>query len=373
MKRRDLLRLPVNAALEGVAPAMERGMRPPPGSAPGTLESMPGATAPRVSVFGFGPHEITEFDADDVPGLARMRGRYPVMWVNVDGVGHAGTVKAIGDAFGLHRLALEDVMHVKQRPKVEPYEGHLFIVVKMARRAPTLELEQVGLFLGPDFVVTFQEHPGDVFETVRGRLRAGHARIRSAGADYLAYTLLDAMIDNYFPVVEDYVDELEALEDDIVTRPSHACIHRLHDIKRELMALRRAIWPMREALGVLLRDPCDLVSAETLVYLRDCQDHCFQILDLVENFREVAASLTDLYISTVGNRTNDIMKVLTIFAAIFIPLSFVTGIYGMNLEHPEHPVHAWYWAWPFVSGVMVMTALGLLYFFYRRGWIGSRG
>lgn len=370
MKRRDLLRIPVNAALEGVAPVMERAMRPPPGSSPGMLESMPGAVAPRVTVFGYGPHELTEFVADDLPALPRLRGRYPVIWVNVDGVEHAGTVQAIGEGFCLHRLALEDVMHVTQRPKVEPYEGHLFVVAKMARRCPALELEQVGMFLGSDFVVTFQEHPGDVFDQVRERLRGVHGKIRSAGADYLAYALIDAIIDNYFPVVEEFADELDALEDDVVERPSHACIHRLHDIKRELMALRRAIWPMRDALGVLLREPPELVGTGTLVYLRDCQDHAFQILDLVESFREVCASLTDLYISTVGNRTNDIMKVLTIFAAIFIPLSFVTGVYGMNLTHPDR---AWYWAWPFAAGVMGAIAVALLVFFYRRGWIGERG
>jgi magnesium transporter len=370
MRRRDLLRLPVNAALEGVAPVMERAMRPPPGSSPGTLESMPGAVAPRVTVFAFGPHELQEFTADDLHALPRLRGHYPVIWINVDGVDHAETVKAIGDGFCLHRLALEDVMHVKQRPKVEPYEGHLFIVAKMARRCPQLDLEQVGMFLGPDFVITFQERPGDCFEEVRLRIRTAHGRIRSAGPDYLAYAVLDAIIDNYFPVVEEYADELDGLEDDIVERPSHACIHRLHDIKRELMALRRAVWPMREALNVLLREPGELVREETLVYLRDCQDHSFQILDLVENFREVGASLTDLYISTVGNRTNDIMKVLTIFAAIFIPLSFITGVYGMNLEHPDH---AWYWAWPFAAGVMTLIALGLMLFFYRRGWLFDRG
>jgi len=362
--------MPVNAALEGVAPVLERATRPPPGSAPGVLASVPGATPPRVTAFAYGPHDLTEFEAEDLAALGRLRGHYPVVWVNVDGVGHAGTVQAIGDAFCLHRLALEDVMHVPQRTKVDAFEGHLFIVVKMARRAPALELEQVGIFLGPDFVITFQEHPGDVFGTVRERLRAGHSRIRTHGPDFLAYSLLDAIIDNYFPVVEEFVDELEALETEIVERPSHACIHRLHDIKRELMALRRAIWPLREALGVLVRDPGDLVHPETVVYLRDCQDHAFQILDLVENFREVAGSLTDLYTSAVGNRTNDIMKVLTIFAALFIPLSFVTGVYGMNLRHPET---AWYWAWPFAVGVMTLMALGLMVFFYRRGWIGNRG
>ena len=360
----------MNAALEGVAPVLERATRPPPGSAPGTLESVPGATPPRVTVFAYGPHDLTEFEAEDLPALARLRGHYPVAWVNVDGVGHAGTVEAIGEAFALHRLALEDVMHVAQRPKVEDFDGHLFIVVKMARRCPKLDLEQVGIFLGRDFVVTFQEHPGDVFAEVRERLRAGHTRIRGAGADYLAYALLDSIIDNYFPVVEEFVDELEALETEIVERPSNACVHRLHDIKRELMALRRAVWPLREALGALVRDPGDLVHAETVVYLRDCQDHAFQVLDLVENFREVAGSLADLYVSTVGNRTNEIMKVLTIFAALFIPLSFVTGLYGMNLRHPEH---AWYWAWPFAIGVMLLVALGLGVFFYRRGWIGNRG
>jgi magnesium transporter len=365
--------MPVRAALQGVAPVLERGTRPPPGSAPGLLQSTPGATAPRVTVFAYAPYEITEFEAEDIPAVARLRGHYPVIWVNVDGVGHAGTVEAVGNAFGLHRLALENVMHVAQRPKVEEYEGHLFVVVKMARRAPTLDLEQVSMFVGADFVITFQEHPGDVFDTVRQRLRAGHSRIRGSGPDYMAYSLLDAIIDNYFPVVEEYVDELEGLENEIMERPSHTVVRRLHDVKRELMALRRSVWPLRDALSMLVRDPGALVRDDTLVYLRDLQDHAYQILDLVENFREVAASLTDLYISTVGNRTNEIMKVLTIFAAIFIPLGFITGLYGMNLAHPERPPAPWYWTWPFAASVMGAVALCLLVFFYRRGWIGSRG
>lgn len=370
MRRRELFRLPVNAALEGVAPVLERASRPPPGSEPEHLESLPGATPPRVTAFAYGPHDFTEFEPEDLSLLGRLRGPYPVTWVNVDGVGHAGTVEAIGDAFGLHRLALEDVMQVPQRPKAEEFDGHLFIVVRMARRSPGLELEQVAVFLGSDFVVTFQERPGDVFTAVRGRLRDGHARIRGSGADYLAYALLDAIIDNYYPVSEAFVDELEALEDEIINRPSRACMQRLHEIKRELMALRRAVWPLREALSAMVRDPGDLVRPETVVYVRDCQDQAWQVLDLVENFREVAGSLTDLYQSTVGNRTNEIMKVLTIFAALFIPLSFVTGLYGMNLRHPES---AWYWAWPFATGVMALVALGLMLFFYRRGWIGGQG
>jgi magnesium transporter len=290
--------------------------------------------------------------------------------VNVDGVDHAPTVQALGDAFGLHRLALEDVMHVTERPKVEAYGDHLYAVLRMARRVPDLELEQVSLFLGPRYVITFQQHPGDVFGPIRERIRQNHQKTRNSGPDYLAYSLIDAIIDNYFPVVEQYVDQMDGLEDDIVERPSHACVHRLHEIKRELLTLRRAVWPLREAMGVLMRDHGDLVQQDTLMYLRDCQDHAYQVLDLVENFREVAASLTDLYLSTVSNRTNDIMKVLTIFAALFIPLSFITGVYGMNLAHPDH---AWFWGWPFAAAVMLAIFGGLMVFFYRRGWIGDRG
>jgi magnesium transporter len=322
-----------------------------------------------VTVIAYGPHELTEFTAADLPALARLRGRYPVVWVNVDGVGHAGSVRQVGEAFGLHRLALEDVMHLGQRAKVEAYEGHLFIVAKMVRRVAELDLEQVGVFLGPDFVVTFQERPGDVFEPLRGRLRAGHARIRERGADYLAYAVLDSIIDHVFPVAEAYADELDALEDQILARPTRAQVGRLHAVKRDLMSLRRALWPLRDALGVLVREPAPLVRPETVVYFRDCQDHAYQVLDLVESYREVGASLTDLYISTVGNRANDIMKVLTVFASIFIPLGFITGVYGMNLDHPD----AGFWTWRMAVALMALVALALLAFFWRRGWIGRDG
>ncbi|HEX5726493.1 MAG TPA: magnesium/cobalt transporter CorA, partial [Longimicrobiaceae bacterium] len=303
----------------------------------------------------------------DLETLRQMRGKWPVLWVNVDGVGHPGTVQALGDIFALHRLGLEDVTDVPQRAKVAAYGDHLLIVARMARLIPELDLEQIGIFVGRDYVLTFQERPGDPLDPVRARIRAGHPRIRGSGPDYLAYAVIDAIVDHYFPVLESYADRLDALEEEIVGRPSRRSMNRLHHAKRELMSLRRAIWPLRDALAALVREPGELVTQPTLVYLRDCQEHAVQIVDLVETYRDLGSSLTDLYLSSVSHRMNEIMKVLTIFASIFIPLGFVTGIYGMNLVHP--PV-AWYWRWGFAFGVMGVVALGLLAFFWRQGWLG---
>jgi magnesium transporter len=325
----------------------------------------PGAVPPRMTVIGYGPHEITEFTVDDVQRLAAARGTWPVLWVNVDGVAHAETVRALGEVFCLHGLALEDVMEVPQRARVESYPDHLFVLARMARLCPGLDLEQISIFVGSDYLLTFQERPGDPLDPVRERLRAGHVRIRGAGPDYLAYAVLDAIVDNYFPVLEHYAERLDALEDRIVSHPRRAEMAGLHRVKREMMALRRAIWPMREALGELARAPGQLIAPETLVYLRDCYGHAVQVLDLVESYRDVCASLTDLYLSTLSNRMNEIMKVLTVFASIFIPLGFITGIYGMNVYRDR-----WWWDTPFEIGILVTVAVLLLGFFWRKGWIG---
>jgi magnesium transporter len=331
------------------------------------LVSEPGAVPPAVYVIAYGPHEITETVVTDLALLRQMRGKWPVLWVNVSGVAHAPTLRAIGDIFGLHRLALEDVGDVKQRSKVEQYGNEqLFIITRMARLVPELDLEQMAVFLGLDFVVTFQERPGDPLDPLRQRIRGSRGRVRQQGPDYLAYSVVDTIVDHYFPVAEEYADRLDELEEEIVSRPTRGTMTRLHAVKRELMALRRAVWPMRDALAALVREPGLLVGRETTVYFRDTADHCHQILDLVETYRELGASLTDLYLSTVSNRMNEIMKVLTVFAALFIPLGFITGLYGMDVPHPEH---AWWWRLPFILGLMGATAAGLLWWFARRGWL----
>ena len=345
---------------------MHRRPQPLPGSEPGVLVSEPGAAPPAVQVIAYGQHEFTESPVDDLDLLRQMRGKWPVLWVNVDGVAHAPTLARIGEIFGLHRLALEDLGDVRQRSKVESYEDHLFIITRMSRLTPELDMEQMAVFLGRDFVVTFQERPGDVLDPLRQRIRNNRGRIRQSGPDYLAYSVVDTIVDHYFPVAEAYADRLDELEEEIVRHPSRDTMARLHAVKRELMSLRRAVWPMRDALNALVREPGPLVAPGTVVYFRDTADHCFQVLDLVETYRDLGSSLTDLYLSTVSNRMNEIMKVLTVFAAIFIPLGFITGIYGMDVEHPRR---VWWWDLPFVLTLMGVTALALLWWFGRKGWL----
>jgi magnesium transporter len=233
----------------------KRAHRHPPGTEPGTIVAQPDARPPVIRAIGYGPAELEEWAVEDPASLAEARRRWPVLWVDVDGVGHVPTLEAVGDVFGLHRLALEDVSTVPQRPKAEWYDEHLFVVGRMIRLLPELDVEQVGLFVGPGYVVTFQERPGDPLDPVRKRLRMSSGRIRAAGADYLAYTILDAVVDHYFPVLESYGDRLEELEDCILAGTGRLAMARLHAAKRDLLTLRKSIWPVRDAITGLLREP----------------------------------------------------------------------------------------------------------------------
>jgi magnesium transporter len=237
-----------------------------------------------------------------------------------------------------------------------------------------LESEQVSLFLGPDFVVTFQERPGDCLEPVRERIRKKVARIRDAGPGYLTYSILDAVIDHFFPLLEAYGERLETLEDRIILRPDRSVVAEIHDMKRELLYVRRAIWPQREALNTLVRDDIPHISAETRLYLRDCYDHCVRLIDLVETYREVCSDLMDLYLSSISNRMNEIMKVLTIISTLFIPLTFVVGVYGMNFDTASPwnmPELKWYFGYPLCLALMAAITVGQIFFFRRKGWIGQ--
>lgn len=344
-----------------------------------------------MQVFSFGPGEIQERSLDDVAELATLVGQHPVTWLNVDGVGHAGTVEQIGRTFGLHPLALEDVVHVHQRAKVEAYDGILFIVARMVRivaepipadddpdsssdATPQLETEQLSIFLGSNFVITFQEEEHkDCFEPVRDRLRRDLGRLRHAGPDYLAYALLDAVTDGYFPVLEWYSDELDSVEDALDDRSDPDELRRIHTIRTDLLTLRRAAWPLREALQHLQRDTHAGITQETRIYLRDCYDHTVQILDVLENYREICADLREFYFSTVSQRTNDIMKVLTIISTTFIPLSFVAGVWGMNFDPDSSPWNMpelrWRFGYPAALGLMLLVVMAMFIFFWRRGWL----
>jgi len=354
-----------------------RTRKSPPGSAPGTLVSHPGALRSAMHVLAYAPDRILERDIHDPAELSALLADWPVVWLNLDGLADIEVIRAVGEIMKLHSLALEDVVNVHQRPKVEEYDDHAFIVLRIPHAETGLNTEQVSLFLGNGFVVTFQERPGDCFEPVRERLRKQSGRIRNAGADYLAYTLIDAAVDSFFPILESYGEHVEALEAAVLRAPSPGLVSILHDVKRDLLTLRRAIWPQREMVNTLIRDDAAFFSEPTRIYLRDCYDHCIQLMDMVETYRELASGLVDLYLTTVGNRTNDIMKVLTIIATIFIPLSFIASLYGMNFDPRSSPWNmpelAWRFGYPVVLAVMLAVGLGLVAYFVRRGWIGQRG
>lgn len=345
-----------------------------PGASPGTLAVDPEAIPPSITALSYGPAEAEEVPVSDPSALAALRGKRPVLWVHCHGLGDASVLQRLGEVFGLHRLALEDVVNTHQRPKVEQYGDHLFVVVRVPRaELGAVDTEQVSLFMGPDYVLSFEERPPEVFAAVRERIRNSRGRIRQEGTDYLCYALLDSAVDSYFPVLEAVGDRLEELEDLVLISPGKEVVTAIHQAKHEMLTLRRAVWPQREALGNLYREPSELIRADTRVYLRDCYDHTIQILDLLETYREITSGLMDVYLSSVSHRTNQVMKVLTIIATIFMPLSFLAGLYGMNFQTDVSPFNmpelTWRYGYPFALGLMASTAGGFLFFFWRKGWL----
>ena len=352
--------------------------RAEPGAAPGVLVADPSATATMIAAIAFGPDapsngfsEATTINAADLPALRSPTG---VLWVDVVGLADHRAIQRVAEQFGLHPLAVEDITNTHQRPKAEVYEDHLFIVFRMVSPKGPVEGEQVSMVVGQGYVLTFQERPGDCFAPVRERLRQGKARIRAAGADYLAYALIDAAIDGFFPALEALGDTIETLEDAVVTDPERGQVEQLHHVKRDLLALRRAIWPTREMLNALLRDESSVITPATRPYLRDTYDHTVQLMDIVETYREIASGLLDVYLSSQSARLNEVMKVLTIIATIFMPMSFVASLYGMNFD-PQHPWNmpelSWPYGYAFALAVMAAIATALLWWFKRKGWLGD--
>ena len=293
-----------------------------------------------------------------------------VRWIEMNGLGDVEALRALGAKYGLHPLALEDALNVGQRPKLEPYDGHLFIVAQMIYQDAEECIcgEQVSMFVCGNVLITVQEDPVmDVFEPVRQRIRAGGGNIRRMKADYLAYALLDAIVDHGFPVLEQIGEVLQEIEDEVLTHPAKETVGQLHSLKRTLMQLRRFIWPERDVVSALLHSDSEFVHPETKVYLRDLYDHTVQIMDLIESYRDVTTGLMEMYLSTVSLRTNEIMRVLTVMSSIFIPLTFVAGVYGMNFENmPELKTR---WGYFICVGVMALISAGQIIFFRRRKWL----
>ena len=350
----------------------------PPGTAPATL-------MPKIATEGQAPVVLSliQYDSEGIfegqfDSFEELMTRYDptkVNWINLDGLTDLVLLQKIADYFKIHPLALEDVLNTTQRPKVERFDDHFFIVSEMIYWENNLRLavEQLSLFLGDSYVLTLQEESGhDVFQSVRARLRSGRGYARKMKGDYLAYALLDATVDQFFPILESVGDGIEAVEEELLEKPSKESLRRLYDNKRLLLQLRRAAWPQREIFNTLIRDDSGLICTETQVFIRDCYDHITQIIDILESFRDLAAGLMDVYLSSLGFRTNEIMRVLTIVSVMFIPLTFIAGVYGMNFDSSKPwnmPELHWNYGYEYFWGLCILCVVTMLLFFKRRRWL----
>lgn len=342
------------------------------GLPPGTLLHVgdKSLTPVKLTVMHYDEQHFVEFEASDLEACLAAQRQPGVTWLNVAGLHDLDLIERLGQAQGLHPLVLEDIVNTSQRPKVEDYEGYFFVVLKMLeydQDKGDVLVEQVSLVLGENLLVSFQEDESDVFEPVRTRLRNAAGRLRKSGADYLAYALIDAIVDNYFVILELIGDEIEDIEEQVSEHPEHQPLPAIYRLKREMIALRRAVWPLREVIAVLQHSESPLIRPGTVVYLRDVYDHAVQIMDTIESMRDLLSGMLDVYLSVLSNRMNEIVKVLTIFSTIFIPLTFLAGVYGMNFHNfPEIEWRFGYGLFWLVSGAIAFT---MLLYFRRKRWL----
>lgn len=324
----------------------------------------------KIHLLDYNEGQVTERELGSISEALPFKDNFSVTWLNITGVHDTKAIEEIGAHFNVHPLVLEDIANTTQRPKLEEYDDYLFIVLKMVYTQPktkNVAIEQVSLLVGKSYVISFQETDDDVFEDVRKRIREGKGKIRKCGTDYLAYTITDAITDNYFSVLEDMGGYLEDMEAQLLLSPDQPVLNAIYALKQELVYVRKSIWPIREVIAGLQRSESDLISDDIAPYFRDVYDHTVQIIETVESFRDMTAGMLDLYVSTVSNKMNEIMKVLTIFASIFIPLTFIVGVYGMNFHNmPELSLP---WGYPAVWGLMITIAVILLIFFKKKGWM----
>lgn len=324
----------------------------------------------RVDLIEYSEGQLNEMRDVSVDRCRESVKTSGVSWINVKGLHNIDLIESLGKCLDLHPLTLEDIVNTDHRPKTEEFTGYIYVVLKMIsydKVANQTEIEHVSLILGENYVVSFQEKDGDVFDTVRGHLRTAKGRIRSMKADYLAYTLMDTVVDNYFLAVERIGDRIEDLDDQILANPKSCDMHEVHRLKRNILSLRKAVWPLREEIGALDKSESAIIRHDTKVFLRDLYDHTIQIIDMLENFRIILGNMHDTFLSSMSNRMNEIMKVLTIIATTFIPLTFIAGVYGMNFEHM--PELKWPWGYFIVLGVMLVIGLGMIAYFRKKKWL----
>jgi len=324
----------------------------------------------KIHLMDYTASTFTEKDAKSVEECFTYMKKPTTTWINVSGIHDEDVVEKLGKRFGLHPLVLEDILNTGQRPKAEDFDKYMFIVLKMIYYnggTNGIEIEQVSIVLGKGFVISFQEREGDVFNQIRERIRKKGGRFRSLGNDYLAYALMDAIVDNYFSVLENMGERIESIEDELVDNPNPKTLAEIHKLKRELIFLRRSVWPLRDVINNIQRGDSKLFTKKTQIYLRDVYDHAIRVSETIETFRDMVSGMLDIYLSSMSNRMNEVMKVLTIFAAIFIPLTFIAGIYGMNFRFM--PELEWEWGYPMVWTIILLVSFTMLYYFRRKGWL----
>lgn len=360
--------------------------RTPPGAMPGSITIPEGAQQPRIKIFSYSDSFFEEVLINGIEELKTHveKSKHLINWIDIQGIGDKKLLEDIADYFSIHRLQLEDVVNTYQRPKYEEFEDYLFIVSRMLERNDVRAIinEQMSFFVGKNYLISIQEFYEDMLDPVRERIRKGKGYLRSRGSDYLVYALMDTITDHYFPILVKMGDRLDDLEEELLRRPTRASMFRIQRIKRELILLRRVIWPERDKINELLRGHSPFITEDTKMYLRDVYDHCIQLLDIVESYREVTTSTMDMYLSSVSNKMNQIMKVLTIISTIFIPLTFIVGVYGMNFAHQDavsgkalpFNMPELYSPYGYVTVLvfMVLVTVIQLVIFYKKGWLGRR-
>lgn len=330
----------------------------------------------RITVTDYNQDRYESMDVDNVQACQVFAARSDtVTWVNIDGLHEVDVLERVGQCFQLHPLTIEDILNTNQRPKLDIYEDYIYLVLKMPEfdhGNGEIALEQVSFVVSGNRIISFQERPGDTFDSVRSRLKNGKGKSRKMGTDYLLYALVDSVVDNYFIMLEKLGEEIETLELQLVENPVPATMRQISMMKRQMVLLRKSVWPLREVISALQRDDVPFVGEHIHVYLKDLYDHTIQVIDTVETFRDIISGMLDIYLSSISNRMNEIMKVLTIFAAIFIPLTFIAGLYGMNFNTSVSPFNMpelnWYLGYPLALGLMAAVAVGMLYYFKRKGW-----
>jgi magnesium transporter len=346
------------------------------GLAPGSITAVPGGLPAIIRVISYDANRVEERSIARVSELRSLRERESgVSWINIDGIGDPDALSQLGELFGLHVLALEDVVNLHQRPKFEDYGQTDFIVLRMPSLRPHLDLEQVSMFVRDNLVITIQERPGDCFDALRERIRNAKGRVRNRGGAYLAYAVLDAIVETFYPVVESYSDQLEEIENRVLANETENVVAEIHAVRHDLRVLRRTVAPTRDVLSAMARADKSESEGDTHVFLRDCHDHVVQLMEALDTNRELASSLMDMHLSNVSMRMNEVMKVLTIIATIFMPLGFIAGLYGMNFDGHLSPWNMpelrWRYGYPIVLGAMALTAFGLVWFFRSKGWLGK--